>query len=114
MNVDMLYAAIRSRNVVQFYYRRDKAPGTRTVEPYMVAYNAKGRLALLAWHLGGASESKEGQGWCEYVVSGVTNVAILNLNFSGSRPDYNPTGGTQFPNVRCAIPSLPEFCHSTL
>lgn len=104
MNVDMLCAAIRSRNVVQFYYSRDKAPGTRTVEPYMVAYNAKGRLALLAWYLGGASESKEGgQGWREYVLSGVTNVAILNQNFAGSRPDYNPTGGTQFRKVRCAI-----------
>ncbi len=89
MNVDMLCAAIRSRNVVQFYYSRDKAPGTRIVEPYMVAYNAKGRLALLAWYLGGASESKEGQGWREYVVSGVTNVAILNENFAGSRPDYD-------------------------
>ncbi len=103
MNVDMLCAAIRSRNVVQFYYRREKAPGTRTVEPYMVAYNAKGRLALLAWYLGGASEAKEGQGWREYVVSGVTNVAILNESFAGSRPDYNPTGGTRFRNVRCAI-----------
>jgi hypothetical protein len=70
----------------------------------MVAYNAKGRLALLAWYLGGASELKEGgQGWREYVLSGVTNVAILNQNFAGSRPDYNPTGGTQFRKVRCAI-----------
>ena len=103
MNVDMLCAAIRSRNVVQFYYSRDKAPGTRTVEPYMVAYNAKGRLALLAWYLGGASESKESQGWREYVVSRVTKVAILNQNFAGLRPDYDPTGGTQFRNVRCAI-----------
>lgn len=103
MNVDMVCAAIRSRNVVQFYYSRDKAPGTRTVEPYMVAYNAKGRLVLLAWYLGGASKSKAGQGWCEYVLSGVTNVAILNQNFAGSRPDYNPTGGTQFHKVRCAI-----------
>ncbi len=90
MNVDMLCTAIGSRNVVQFYYRRDKAPGTRTVEPYMVAYNAKGRLVLLAWYLGGASESKEGQGWREYLLSGVANVAILNRNFAGSRPDYNP------------------------
>lgn len=100
MSLDALYAAIRSRTLVQFYYAGDMSPGPRTVEPYMIADNAKGRRVLSAWYLDGASDS-QGQGWREYVLSDVSNVAPLKQNFH-PRPDYNPTGGKLFHNIRCA------------
>jgi hypothetical protein len=103
MNVDSLCEAIRSRSIVQFEYFGDKTAGPRTVEPHMVAYNAKGKLALSAWYLGGASESQEGQGWREYVLSSMIKVTILDEKFDGPRPGYQPFGGKPFRNVQCGL-----------
>jgi hypothetical protein len=101
-STDDLCVAIRSRTVVQFYYTGDKSYGARTVEPHMIAQNAKGRWVLSGWFLGGASESQEGQGWREYILAAVTNVIPLKQGFQ-PRSDYNSTGGKQFHNVLCAI-----------
>jgi hypothetical protein len=95
--------AIRSRNLIQFYYSADRVPGIRTVEPHMVAYNGMDHLALCAWYLGGVSESQEGQGWREYLLSGITNVTVLPQTFRASRPGYKPDGGRTFHNVQCAL-----------
>ena len=85
MNQSTLCAAIQSRNLVQFYYSGDQAPGLRMVEPHMVAYNGTGHLALSAWFLGGASESQEGQGWREYFLSEITNLNVLPQQFTRSK-----------------------------
>jgi len=98
-----LCGAIQSRNLVQFYYSGDEAPGPRMVEPHMVAYNATEHLALSAWFLGGASESQEGQGWREYLLSEITNLNVLPQRFLGPRPGYRRDGGKTFHNVQCAL-----------
>jgi predicted DNA-binding transcriptional regulator YafY len=98
-----LCSAIASKNLVQFYYSGDAAPGTRTVEPHMVAYNRAEHLALSAWFLSGASESQEGQGWREYLLSQITGVNVLPQTFSGPRPGYKPDGGKTFHNVQCRL-----------
>ena len=103
MSANTLCAAIQSLHLVQFYYGGDDAPGTRLVEPHMVAYNSKDNLALSAWFLGGASESQTGQGWREYLLESITNVVILPQTFSGPRPRYRPDGGKLFHNVQCAL-----------
>lgn len=97
MSADVLCAAIRSRSVVRFHYSGDKSPGPRTVELHMVAYNAKGKMALSAWYLGGASESQEGQRWREYVLLEVVRVVILDQKFAGPHPGYIALlGGSHF------------------
>jgi len=98
-----LRSAIASRNLVQFYYAGDDAPGTRTVEPHMVAYTTADNLILSAWFLGGASESQEGQWWREYLLSEMSNLVILPQKFFGPRPSYNPSGGKKLHNVQCAL-----------
>ena len=103
MNRDTLCGAIQSRNLVQFYYSGDEAPGLRMAEPHMVAYNGTEHLALSAWFLGGASESQEGQGWREYLLSEITNLNVLPQRFLGPRPGYRRDGGRTFHNVQCAL-----------
>ena len=103
MSLASLCGAIKSRNVVQFYYTGDDIPGTRTVEPHMIAYNSADKLALSAWFLGGASESQEGQWWREYLLSEISTVTVLPQQFPGPRPGYKPDGGKTFHNVQCAL-----------
>ena len=98
-----LCSAIASRNLVQFYYAGDDAPGTRTVEPHMVAYTTANNLVLSAWFLGGVSESQEGQWWREYLLSEMNSLVILPQKFSGPRPGYNPSGGRKLRNIQCAL-----------
>jgi hypothetical protein len=69
----------------------------------MVAFNAEDNLALSAWYLGGASESYEGPGWREYLLSEMTNVTALPQQFAGPRPGYNRSGGKNFHNIQCAL-----------
>jgi len=69
----------------------------------MVAYTAADNLVLSAWFLGGESESQEGQGWREYLLSEMTSVVILPQKFAGPHPGYNPSGGKKLRNVQCAL-----------
>lgn len=103
MSLQMICAAVQGKNLIQFDYALGKDPGPRLVEPHMVAYNQAENLALSAWFLGGNSESQEGQGWREYLLSGISNVAILPQQFAMPRPGYNPTGGKTFHSVQCAV-----------
>src|ERR1019366_3865766 len=93
MSVTVICAAIQGRNQISFQYSLGSDPGPRLVEPYMVAYNRAGHLALSAWFLDGNSESQERQSWRKYLLSGISNVTILRQQFATPRPGYNPSGG---------------------
>jgi hypothetical protein len=103
MSVAILCRAIRTRNLVRFYYNGDKVPGERIVEPHLVAYTAADNLALSAWFLRGSSESQQTQRWREYLISEMTSVVSLSEQFAGPRPGYNPSGGKKLHNVQCAL-----------
>lgn len=98
-----LRTAIAARNKIKFYYSLDKEPGFREVEPHMVAYNRAGHLALSAWYLSGASESKRGPGWREYLISGISSITILQETFHGPREGYKADGGKTFHTVQFGI-----------
>ncbi len=100
---EIICKAIASMSLVRFHYNLTDDPGTRIVEPHMVALNENDNLALSAWFVRGHSESKEGKGWREYLFTGISNVVILNESFSAPRPGYVSTGGQKFHNVRCAL-----------
>jgi len=97
-----LFSAIGSMHLVRFYYN-DAAPGYRIVEPHMVAYNQRNSLALSAWFLYGESASNEGPGWREYLLENISDVSILDQQFTQPRPGYKPDGGKTFHNVQCAV-----------
>lgn len=101
--ISTICAAIHSKNIIQFYYSDDDAPGNRLVEPHMVAYTTADNLVLSAWFLGGMSESLEGQGWREYLLESMSNIVILQQKFLGPRPGYNPSGGRNLHNVQCSL-----------
>ena len=103
MSLGIICAAIRARHLIQFNYTGDDAPGPRLVEPHMVAYTTADNLVLSAWFLGGVSESQEGQGWREYLLSDMQNVTVLTQMFSGPRHGYNPTGGQKLHNIQCRL-----------
>ena len=101
--VAVVCGAIGSRSLLRFNYNGDGAPGPRLVEPHMVAYTTANNLVLSAWFLGGESESQEGQGWREYLISEMTNVAVLPQQFAGARPGYNSSGGSRLRNIQCRL-----------
>lgn len=76
--------------------------GTRVVEPHMIAQNEAGHYALSGWFLRGHTRSG-GQGWREYLLSEMSNLAILEETFSSARPGYNPNGGKKFPQIVCRL-----------
>jgi hypothetical protein len=101
MSLEVICGAIASRNVIQFYYTGTKSPGLRLVEPYMVAYNQKDHLALVAWFLGGESESHLGPGWREYLLPEMAQISVLPTQFA-ARADYN-RNDERFHNIQCTV-----------
>jgi hypothetical protein len=103
MTVDILCSAIRARLLLRFYYTGDRAPGPRLVEPHMIASTPADNLVLIAWFLGGVSESRDGQGWREYLLDSMSDVVVLPDEFLGPRPGYNPSGGTKLKRIQCRL-----------
>jgi predicted DNA-binding transcriptional regulator YafY len=91
-HVPVLRAAIRSRQMVRFYYSGDEAPGFRTVEPHTVAHDHENHLALSAWYVSGDAAPYEGQGWREYRLSEISLVTVLPVYFFGSHRGYQSDG----------------------
>jgi predicted DNA-binding transcriptional regulator YafY len=103
MNQTTLCQTINNRNLVKFYYNLGSNPGYRTVEPYMIAYNKADHLCLSAWFLSGTSESREGQGWREYLLPEISSISVLEQTFSHPRVGYDPEGGKKYHKVQCSI-----------
>lgn len=103
MSLAILCRAIRTKNLVRFYYAGDRVQGDRIVEPHLVAYSATEQLVLSGWFLRGSSESQDREGWREYSVAAMTNIVTLHEHFAEPRSGYNPTGGKKLHNVQCAL-----------
>jgi len=82
--------AIKSRLVVQFYYKGHR----RVVEPHLVGEKTNGVIELSAWQIGGYSESGKQPPWRNYILDEITNFRSTGENFSGIRPGYNPNDQT--------------------
>jgi hypothetical protein len=100
---DALCSAIQTKNLVQINYAGTAVPGVRVVEPHMVAYNTADHLALSAWYVSGASESKDGPGWADFLIAEIASVTVLPYQFNGPRPGYQPSGGKKFHSIQCAL-----------
>ena len=102
MSLELVCQAIESRHVISFFYTGDSLPGYRTVEPHMIALNPKDALCLSAWFLSGTSKSGT-QGFKEYKMDFVSDVTVLEEQFEGARPGYQPDGGKVFHSVQCRL-----------
>ena len=102
MSMQIVCAAIQSRNLIRFNYTGDAVSGLRIVEPHMIAYTRADNLALSAWFVSGASESQV-VGWKTYLLEYMDAISVLPQQFAGPRPGYVPGGGKSFHNVQCEI-----------
>ena len=101
MNQSILCQAIKNRNLVKFYYNHSSNRDYRTVEPHMIAYNKANHLCLSAWFLSGTSESKEGEGWREYLQPEISSISVLEQTVGHPRAGYDPEGGKKYHNAQC-------------
>ncbi len=86
---ETICAAIKSRRLIEFYYHG----GYRTVEPFclgVVMLGERDNESLLCYQVGGFSELREVVEWKLYRASEIEDIAILNEQFSGDRPGYDP------------------------
>lgn len=82
-------AAVRSRRVIKFYYHGISL----TVEPYrlgMVLSGGPKNDSLLCYQIRGFISPQETPGWRLYRLLDIKDIKILDEQFEGDRPDYDP------------------------
>jgi hypothetical protein len=103
---ETICSAIRSRRVIEFYYHG----GYRTVEPFCLGVVMSGEgdnESLLCYQTGGFSELREVVGWKLYRASEMEDIEILNEQFSGDRPGYDPDD-IEIAVLRCYVVPVKE------
>lgn len=81
-----IFSAIDSKQIIKFYYRG----GFRTVEPFCYGVTGIGSEVLTCYQVGGYSELDDPIGWKLYRVSEMSNLTVIDEQFTGVRPGYNP------------------------
>ena len=76
--------AIRDRRILRFSY----GGSLRRVEPHAYGTDRLGQELLLAWQLGGGSESGASVGWKTFRVPEMVAVTVTSDSFPGPRPEY--------------------------
>ena len=90
--------AINTKRVIGFYYNG----GYRTAEPFCYGISRKGNDLLRAFQTGGYSESGEPVNWKLFTVEKMSNITIIDEEFSGDRSDYNPNDSAM-EDIYCCI-----------
>lgn len=101
-----LCSAIKSRRVIEFYYHG----GYRTVEPFclgVVLSTEADNESLICYQVGGFSELREVVGWKLYRASEMEDIEVLNEQFSGNRPGYDPYD-INLAVIRCYVNPVKE------
>lgn len=86
---ELICGAVRGRRPIEFYYHG----GYRTVEPFCLGIVLEGEAdneSLLCFQTGGYSELREAVGWKLYRESEMEDIQLLNDQFDGDRPGYDP------------------------
>lgn len=91
-------SAIRSQQVVEFYYDG----GARTVEPFCHGTSTAGNEVLRGYQTGGYSSSGNPVGWKLFTVSDISGLSVTNTQFPGNRPGYDPNDSAMR-NVHCHV-----------
>lgn len=81
--IEIACGAIEQRHRLALAYKDD----IRVVEPYILGYDADGKLWLSAVQVLGGS----GTGFRSFAMDDVASLAMTDEKFLGDHPDYNPS-----------------------
>lgn len=95
---EMLRQAVRGKNRVEFMYENK----VKVVEPHLVGHNMRGHLILNAWFVRGDAKFGE-EGWCDYMMSDISNLKILPECFPQPRYGYNPMNDRKYANIHFCL-----------
>jgi hypothetical protein len=87
---ELICQAISERRLIRFDYKGEE----RIVEPHLLGERTSGNEALSAWQVGGFSESNSQPPWRSYLLDKMAQLVILEQQFDGPRPGYNPHDST--------------------
>jgi len=97
-------SAISSRRLVEFYYRG----GVRLVEPFCLGEIGPGdEGTLLCYQVSGYTRFGEPVGWKLYRFSEISKLEVVNENFTGTRPGYDP-GNLEMTTVYCCVSTVAD------
>ena len=89
MDNALIARAIVSGHLLRFEYGGQ----TRLVEPHTYGLDKFGDRLLVAFQIGGGSNSGEPQGWKTFRESEMGNIAITATTFARPRPEYRRNDG---------------------
>lgn len=90
--------AIRGRKLMMYEY----GGLIRVVEPHLLGETAAGALLLSGWLRPGYSRSDPNGGWRTWRVDRIGSEQLLDHQFPGPRPGYNPAD-PRMARVHCAL-----------
>jgi len=85
-DIELLEEAVQNLRVISFVYKGS----IRIVEPHLVGRNSKGNECLSAYQTGGGS----GQAFRSFHLNEIEDLEVLEEEFEGPRPGYNPNDRT--------------------
>jgi len=92
-------SAISPGRLIEFYYRG----GTRLVEPFCLGKIAPGdEGSLLCYQVSGYAKFGDPVGWKLYRLPEISRLKVINQNFAGDRPDYDPDN-LQMTTIYCCV-----------
>ena len=91
--------AIRARKLMMYEY----GGLIRVVEPHLLGESDAGDALLSGWLRPGFSRSNPDGGWRTWRVDRINSAQILDHQFDGPRPGYNPADGSMR-LVYCQLP----------
>lgn len=89
-----IYGAIEKRLVIRFMYKGS----LRSAEPFILGYNQKNHLALIAWQLSGGSTTD----WRDFLLSKISGLSIGPDTFRPVRAGYSPSD-SHMPRILCRV-----------
>ena len=92
--------AIRARKLLMYEY----GGLIRVVEPHLYGENAAGNRLLSGWLRPGYSRSDPQGGWRTWRVERIHSAQLLDYQFAGPRPGYNPRD-PRVAQLFCALPA---------
>lgn len=92
--IEIARTAIERRHRLALAYKDD----IRIVEPYILGYDADGKLWLSAVQVLGGS----GPGFRSFAMEDMASLAVTDEKFFGNHPDYNPRD-RMFARVICRV-----------
>lgn len=92
--IDKICPAIQSRSLIRFWYENGRRKEFRIVEPYVIGSFPRKNIMLSAWALPTPEQKLSGlsEGWRSYTLKAISEVQVLEENYSRLREGFDPKG----------------------